>query len=118
MPDFIAAATAEVERRVPGVRPVPFGHVGDGNIHVNLSQPEGAEREAFLVRWQEINEAVHDIVADLGGSFSAEHGLGRMKVAEAERLKSAVEIEMMRGIKRAFDPHNLMNPGKVLISRR
>ena len=118
VPDFIAAATAEVERRVPGVRPVPFGHVGDGNIHFNLSQPESAEREAFLVRWQEINEAVHDIVADLGGSFSAEHGLGRMKVAEAERLKSAVEIEMMRGIKRAFDPHNLMNPGKVLISRR
>lgn len=117
VPEFIAAATAEVERRVPGVRPVPFGHVGDGNIHFNLSQPEGMERGAFLDRWQEINEAVHDIVAGLSGSFSAEHGLGRMKVAEAERLKPAVEIEMMRGIKRTFDPHNLMNPGKVLASR-
>ncbi|WP_421706714.1 FAD-binding oxidoreductase [Algihabitans sp.] len=118
VPAFIAEATREVERRVPGVRPVPFGHVGDGNIHFNLSQPEESEREAFLARWEEINEAVHDIVARLGGSFSAEHGLGRMKVAEAERLKSPVEMEMMRRIKQTFDPHNLMNPGKVVFPDR
>ncbi|WP_119168755.1 FAD-binding oxidoreductase [Algihabitans albus] len=114
VPAFIAEATAEVQRRIPGVRPVPFGHVGDGNIHFNLSQPDGAERDAFLACSEEINEAVHDIVARFGGSFSAEHGLGRMKVAEAERLKPPIEIEMMRRLKRSFDPHNLMNPGKVV----
>jgi D-lactate dehydrogenase (cytochrome) len=99
---------------VPGIRPVPFGHVGDGNIHFNLTQPEGADREAYLARWDEINAAVHALVIELGGSISAEHGLGRMKIAENERYKPPIELEMMRAIKQAFDPKGLMNPGKVL----
>ncbi|CAE7803124.1 D2HGDH [Symbiodinium necroappetens] len=114
VPDFIAAAAAEAQRRLPGIRPVPFGHVGDGNIHFNLSQPPGMDRQAFLALWGEMSTAVHDIVAGFDGSFSAEHGVGRLKVEEAVRLKPAVEIEMMRRVKRAFDPHGLMNPGKVV----
>jgi FAD/FMN-containing dehydrogenase len=114
VPEFIETATAEVERLCPGIRPVAFGHVGDGNIHFNLSQPKDAEREAFLARWDEIGHAVHDIVARMHGSISAEHGLGRMKVEEAARLKSPLELEMMRLVKRSFDPENLMNPGKVV----
>jgi FAD/FMN-containing dehydrogenase len=114
VPDFVARASEAVEALVPGIRPVPFGHVGDGNVHFNLSQPEGADTEAFLARWDEVAAAVHDIVAEMGGSISAEHGLGRMKVDEAARLKPAVEIAMMRTLKRAFDPHGLMNPGKLV----
>lgn len=114
VPEFIATASAEVERLCPGIRPVAFGHVGDGNVHFNLSQPDGAGRDAFLARWDEIAHAVHDVAARMGGSISAEHGLGRMKVQEAERLKPAVELAMMRAVKRCFDPHNLMNPGKLV----
>ncbi len=114
VPAFIATASAEVERLCPGIRPVAFGHVGDGNVHFNLSQPESAERDDFLARWDEIAHAVHDVTARMGGSISAEHGLGRMKVQEAERLKSPVELAMMRAVKRCFDPRNLMNPGKLV----
>jgi len=114
VPAFVARATAAVEALIPGIRPVTFGHIGDGNIHFNLSQPEGADRAAYLARWDEVTRLVHDIAASLGGSFSAEHGLGKMKLAEAERLKPAVEIAMMRKVKAALDPHNLMNPGKVV----
>jgi FAD/FMN-containing dehydrogenase len=99
---------------IPGIRPVPFGHLGDGNIHFNLTQPEDADTQAFLARWEEVNAAVHDIVARYRGSISAEHGIGQMKVAENARFKPAVELELMRAIKRTFDPHNIMNPGKVV----
>ena len=116
VPALLAEAVPLVERMLPGVRPIPFGHLGDGNIHLNLSQPEGGDRAAFLARWDEVNHAVHDLVHALGGSISAEHGLGRMKRAEAAERKPAVEIAMMRAIKQALDPHNLMNPGKVVES--
>jgi len=99
---------------VPGIRPVPFGQVGDGNIHFNLSQPEGADREAYLARWEEVYEAVHVLVVAMGGSISAEHGIGHMKVAENARFKSPEERDLMRAVKQALDPEGLMNPGKVV----
>ncbi len=114
MPRFLALAIPAVERLIPGIRPVPFGHLGDGNLHFNLTQPEGADREAFLARWEEVNRAVHEIVVALGGSISAEHGIGLMKVAENKHFKAPLEIELMARIKKALDPENLMNPGKVL----
>ena len=114
IPAFVARAVAAVESLIPGIRPVIFGHIGDGNLHFNLTQPEGAEREAYLARWAEVNHAVHDIVTAFDGSISAEHGLGRLKVAENARLKSPVEIALMRQVKTALDPHNIMNPGKVV----
>ncbi|MCG8358292.1 MAG: FAD-binding oxidoreductase [Kiloniellales bacterium] len=115
VPAFIERAVAVAEGLVPGVRPVPFGHVGDGNIHFNLSQPSGADTAAYLARWDEVTRAVHDIVVALEGSISAEHGLGRLKRAEAERVKDPLEIELMRRVKAALDPDNLMNPGKLIV---
>ncbi|MBK1696301.1 FAD-binding oxidoreductase [Rhodovibrio salinarum] len=114
VPAFLTEATAKVHEMVPGIRPVPFGHLGDGNLHFNLTQPEGADTQAFLARWDEVNAAVHDIVARYRGSISAEHGIGQMKVAENARFKPPVELEMMRAIKRSLDPGNIMNPGKVI----
>jgi len=114
IPAFIDRATAAVEALLPGVRPVPFGHVGDGNIHFNLTQPVGAEREAYLARWEAVNRVVHDIAIDLGGSISAEHGIGRFKRDELQRVKSAVELDMMRRVKTALDPESMMNPGALL----
>ncbi len=99
---------------VPGIRPVPFGHVGDGNLHFNLTQPAGASKEAFLARWEEINRIVHDIVVDLGGSISAEHGIGVAKRDELRRYKDPTELALMRRIKQALDPKGIMNPGKIL----
>ena len=117
--DFIAEASAAVTSTIPGIRPVTFGHVGDGNIHFNLSQPAdephtGAPLAAYLARLEEINRIVHDIVARMQGSISAEHGIGRRKFDELLRYKSPVEIALMRTLKRTLDPHNIMNPGKVV----
>ena len=114
IPEFIERGCALVEEMVPGIRPVPFGHIGDGNIHFNLSQPEGADPKAFLARWDEVNHRVHDLVVSLGGSISAEHGIGQLKLSENARFKPPVELEMMRAVKAALDPQGLMNPGKVL----
>jgi len=111
---FILAATAAVEAALPGIRPVAFGHVGDGNVHFNLSQPLAAQTPAFLARWAEFNHIVHDLVRRFGGSISAEHGIGRMKRDELPRYKAALELALMRKLKRAFDPADLMNPGKIL----
>ncbi len=114
LPEFIARANVIVERICPGARPVPFGHFGDGNIHYNISQPIGADRDRFMKVAHDINGAVHDLVHELKGSISAEHGIGRSKRDELPRFKSAVEMELMRGIKAVFDPNGIMNPGKVL----
>lgn len=114
MPDFIAAADAALQDVVPGFRSVAFGHIGDGNVHYNPLQPDGADKQAFLDRWQDVAVVVHDIVHSMGGSISAEHGLGRLKRDEIERYKSAVELGIMRGIKQTIDPNGIMNPGKLL----
>jgi FAD/FMN-containing dehydrogenase len=114
VPAFLEQASATVAELVPGIRPVPFGHLGDGNIHFNLSVPKGADDKAYLARWEEISRAVHDIVWDFGGSISAEHGLGLMKREEIQRYKSAAEMDAMRALKRTFDPNNILNPGKLV----
>jgi len=114
VPAFVARATAAVEALVPGVRCCTFGHVGDGNIHFNLNQPVDADGAAFKARWEEIADAVHDEAVALGGSISAEHGVGLLKRAELARRKDPVSLDLMRRVKRAIDPAGLMNPGKVL----
>jgi FAD/FMN-containing dehydrogenase len=114
IPEFIETASNAVEALVSGARPVPFGHIGDGNIHFNISVPKGAANEAFLARWEEISHVVHDIVHLFGGSISAEHGLGVMKHNEIARYKSAAELDVMRALKRTLDPNNILNPGKLL----
>ena len=114
VPAFIARASAAVEAAMPGIRPVAFGHFGDGNIHFNLSQPVGADRAAFLAEWDRFDRMVADVAAELGGSFSAEHGIGQLKRADMLRYKSGVELDLMRRIKRALDPGDIMNPGKVV----
>lgn len=114
IPEFIARADTAVERVCPGARPVAFGHFGDGNVHYNVSQPVGMDKAAYLALWEPMARAVHDIVVDLGGSISAEHGIGRLKRGELERVKSDLELELMRRIKTALDPKGILNPGKVL----
>jgi FAD/FMN-containing dehydrogenase len=114
VPDFIAEANAAVEKLIPGSRPVPFGHLGDGNIHYNVSQPIGANAADFLARWHEVNAVVFSIVLRMGGSISAEHGIGVLKRDELPEVKDKVAIELMRSIKAMLDPLGIMNPGKVL----
>jgi FAD/FMN-containing dehydrogenase len=114
VPELVARADQLVELMIPGARPVPFGHLGDGNIHYNVSQPPGMDRAIFLSYWEALNAAVHEIVLDLGGTISAEHGIGRLKRDLLPHAKQAIEIELMRKIKQAFDPNNILNPGKLL----
>jgi FAD/FMN-containing dehydrogenase len=112
--EFITRAAAVVERVCPGARPVPFGHFGDGNVHYNVSQPAGMNRARYLRLWEPMSRAVHELVTQLGGSISAEHGIGRLKRAELPLVKGAVELDMMRRIKAALDPNGILNPGKLL----
>lgn len=114
VPDFIAEANAAVTKLIPGSRPVPFGHLGDGNIHYNVSQPVGGNSADFLARWHDVNAVVFAIVLRMGGSISAEHGIGVLKRDELPDVKDKVAIELMRGIKAMLDPLGIMNPGKVL----
>jgi len=114
MPKFIARASTAVEKEFPGIRVVAFGHIGDGNVHFNLSQPVGADKSIYLAQRTRVNEIVHAIVHEFGGSISAEHGVGQLKRDEVARIKPAVEMALMRSVKTALDPHNLLNPGKLL----
>jgi FAD/FMN-containing dehydrogenase len=114
VPDFIEQADAAVTKLIPGSRPVPFGHLGDGNIHYNVSQPIGASAADFLNRWHEVNVVVFDIVLKMGGSISAEHGIGVLKRDELPDVKDKVAIALMRQVKAMLDPLGIMNPGKVL----
>jgi FAD/FMN-containing dehydrogenase len=114
VPRFIDEATAAILAIAPSSRPVPFGHLGDGNIHFNISQPVGGDRAQFLAQASAITERVHEVVLALDGSISAEHGIGQMKRALMPRIKSPVELAMMRAVKYALDPKGLLNPGKLL----
>ena len=114
VPDFIAEADAAVAKLIPGARPVPFGHLGDGNIHYNVSQPIDGNAADFLARWHEVNAVVFEIAMRMGGSISAEHGIGVLKRDELPEVKDKVAIELMRSIKAMLDPLGIMNPGKVL----
>ena len=112
--DFLVLADGELARYFPGLHIVCFGHLGDGNLHYNLSMLPGSDNSAFVARTSEVNRIVHDLVSRFGGSIAAEHGIGQLKREEVARYKSPVEIELMRTIKSALDPLRLMNPGKVL----
>ena len=114
VPAFLRKADAAVTTLIPGARPIPFGHLGDGNIHYNVMQPVGANKASFLDRWDEVNAAVFQVVAKFGGSISAEHGIGVLKRDLLPKVKDPVAIELMRTLKRTLDPKNILNPGKVL----
>jgi FAD/FMN-containing dehydrogenase len=114
LPGFVESASGWVRSNVPDGRLVVYGHVGDGNLHFNLNQAPGTDRDVFLAREPTIKRAVHDLVREFGGSFSAEHGVGRLKVAELERYAAPVELDLMRAVKQALDPNGVLNPGKVL----
>jgi FAD/FMN-containing dehydrogenase len=114
VPAFISEASAAVTRLIPGSRPLPFGHLGDGNIHYNVAQPVGADKAEFLKRWDEVNAVVFDVVAKHGGSISAEHGIGVSKRDLLPKVKDPVAFELMRTLKRTLDPKGILNPGKVL----
>jgi FAD/FMN-containing dehydrogenase len=114
VPDLISRADAALAARFPDVRIVAFGHVGDGNIHYNCGKSERQEASAFYAQAHEVNRIVYEVVDSLGGSISAEHGLGVLKRDEIREYKSALELNLMRAIKATIDPHGIMNPGKVL----
>jgi len=113
-PAFLADVERDVAAAVPGARMVAFGHLGDGNIHCNVSQPVGADKQAFLDRWHDVNAIVHGLVAKYQGSISAEHGIGVMKRDELPHVKDPVAMELMRTLKQTLDPKGILNPGKVL----
>lgn len=114
LPDFLERASSACEAVMPGLRVCAFGHFGDGNIHFNLSQPVGMDRDAFLAEWGRFNRIVHDIVDALGGSIAAEHGIGLIKREELEHYGDPVALDLMRRLKTALDPEGILNPGKIL----
>ena len=114
VPELIEAGSAAVERLVPGTRPCAFGHMGDGNVHFNFSQPVGADPKAFIAGEEPVHEVIYEEVLRLGGSVSAEHGIGQLKRELLQQVKDPVALAMMRSIKQALDPNGIMNPGKLL----
>ncbi|HEU4517959.1 MAG TPA: FAD-linked oxidase C-terminal domain-containing protein, partial [Microvirga sp.] len=112
--EFVEAASAACLAAMPGVRACPFGHFGDGNIHFNLSQPPGMDKAAFLAEWERFNRIVHDIAHAMNGSIAAEHGIGLIKRDELALYQDPVALDLMHAVKRALDPQNIMNPGKVV----
>jgi FAD/FMN-containing dehydrogenase len=114
IPEFVAATNAALERQFPWIDPITFGHLGDGNLHYNFGTKDGVPIAMAFEHQVEITTIVHDAVAARGGSISAEHGLGQLKRVEIRRFKSEIEMNLMRRIKAALDPENLMNPGKVI----
>ena len=114
IPEFVYRTISSAESMIPGVRCFAYGHIGDGNIHFNLSQPMEMDGDEFFSKWFEVTDVVHEIADSLGGSFSAEHGIGLLKTRDMTRYKSDIELDIMRSIKSALDPDNIMNPGKVL----
>jgi FAD/FMN-containing dehydrogenase len=114
VPEMLERGIETVSNMIPGVRPVPFGHIGDGNIHFNFSQPEDMDRAAFMEQWDPVTDVIDDLVLEFGGSISAEHGIGFMKRDLMERIKQPIELELMRAIKKTLDPKGILNPGKVV----
>jgi FAD/FMN-containing dehydrogenase len=114
VPAFLDEADELLRHHVPGARPVPFGHMGDGNIHYNISQPEGGDARTFLARREEVNALVHGLAAKFAGSISAEHGVGRLKRDLLQAVKDPVALDLMRAIKATLDPAGVLNPGKLL----
>ena len=111
--EFLRCANQYATDRLPGIKVVAFGHLGDGNLHFNLNQPDNLGRDQYLELWEDISTVVHTLAADLGGSFSAEHGVGVLKSGELARLRGGIELTLMKQIKKALDPHGIMNPGKL-----
>ncbi len=114
VPAFLEAAVPEILKLAPGARPVSFGHLGDGNLHFNFQSPRAGEDKAFLALWEQMQRTVHDMVHAFGGSISAEHGIGVMKRDALLRYKSHAELDAMRALKQAFDPRDILNPGKLV----
>ncbi|MBZ5761026.1 MULTISPECIES: FAD-binding oxidoreductase [Rhizobium] len=115
IPEFMHEAEQAVMAAMPGARICAFGHMGDGNIHYNISQPVGADKAEFIGRWREMNRIVHGLVLKHEGSISAEHGIGQLKRDELASIRPEIEMELMRRIKKSFDPAGIMNPGKVVL---
>jgi FAD/FMN-containing dehydrogenase len=114
LPTFMREGLAAMKKALPECRPVPFGHVGDGNLHFNCQSPPGWDKPKFMAHHEAISGAVYDLVVGHGGSISAEHGIGLLKVDELAHYRTKIELDAMRAIKRALDPQNIMNPGKVI----
>jgi FAD/FMN-containing dehydrogenase len=114
IPQLIDLGAAIVHRQIPDGDLVGYGHMGDGNLHFNVSQRPGTDKAAFMARGHELEHAIFDLVDSLGGSISAEHGIGRLKLAEFAERADPVELAVMRDLKRALDPYGILNPGKVL----
>ena len=112
--ELVARASAEVEKLLPGARPIPFGHAGDGNLHFNFAAPKGMADEEFLAHRQAIAGLIHDLVTGMGGSIAAEHGIGRAKRHELTRLKGQAHLSILRALKAGLDPQGLMNPGVLI----
>lgn len=111
---FLTEATALGRHLIPGVRVIAFGHLGDGNMHFNLGQPPDVDREEFIARWDDVSHRIHALAVGMGGSFSAEHGVGLLKTGELRDFRAPVDLRVMHALKKAMDPDNIMNPGKIL----